>query len=113
MPFDQTFINPRLNQDKDALIIDHKTKDGKITQASFDLKDYLGNDNGKFKWGSGAFKNTTRKDSLILNDSILSGQLELKDHKGKYVADRIDLSHYIKNNNGQLVDATLIKPPTP
>ncbi|KAF5372631.1 hypothetical protein D9758_005266 [Tetrapyrgos nigripes] len=117
MPFDKTCINPRLSEKRDHLIIDCKTHNGDKVELTLNLDTLLGNDNGKFKWRSHSFIATAR--NISLDGSILKA--ELQQLTGKWVADKIDLSLHIKNDNGKLVpiDATILKaasltpPPTP
>ncbi|KAF5329924.1 hypothetical protein D9758_018643 [Tetrapyrgos nigripes] len=95
MPFDQTFSNPSLTGE--SLNLELRDERGQVTAANLNLNTILGNVDGKLKWGGRDLMSTAQ--DLSLNGSILSAKLK---HGDDILSDQIDLSFYIKNNNGKL-----------
>jgi len=92
MPFSDDYMNPQLSDQ--CLSVEIVDANGQKVMPAINLDKHLGNDNGKFKWGSTGFYSVAR--NLSLSGHLLRAELQ---QGKKWVRDTVDLStrlHVVK-----------------
>ena len=88
---------------KTVLTARAQNTDGQYKDTSFDLNEYLGNDDGAFKWGSSGFSATSN--DIVYDHPYLIAYLE--DNGGEEQRAEINLDFFLSNINGRLVPLDL------
>ncbi|KAI8345702.1 CVNH domain-containing protein [Mortierella sp. GBAus27b] len=89
-------------QDAHILVAKCKNNWCKSVNNSFDLNTVLGNNNGKFQWGSSHYVLTAKNVQLETSETVLNLKADLKNLYRRHVPASVDLTARIKNVKGQL-----------
>lgn len=93
----------RVLDDKRTLIGRLEDENGEYQDASIDLDQFLGNNNGSFQWDGVSFSETAEGVHFDIegesNVPVLRAQL--RNGEGDYVDANVNLAERIRNGNGQ------------